>query len=55
MENISRPGCLLTGREVQPRSAAAADETIEMIGPNPAEGMGEKSDNGHCQNSEGVG
>ena len=32
---------------------AAVDETIEVVGSNPAGGMGEKSDNDHCQNSEG--
>ena len=33
---------LLTGRVVQPRSTAAVDETIEVVGSNPAGGMGKK-------------
>ena len=43
MENVLFLGSLLSGRVVQPRSAAAVDETIEVVGSNPAGGMGEKS------------
>ena len=40
MENVLFLGSLLTGRVVQPSSAV--DETIEVVGSNPAGGMGEK-------------
>ena len=42
MENVLFLDSLLTGRVVQPRSTAAVDETIEVVGSNPAGGMGKK-------------